>query len=464
MSESAPHSVSWRVLLLRKGASELLVFRTESGLFLPSVEIPAGCRTAPALNSNIKARWGLAVYSLYPIETAGGGPTIRYHLIEALHPDAEAPPSARWVLLHDARLASFSDSSDSGAVQTWLAGQVSKEINKSRPPFVTPGWFPAVQGFVQAAIRPLRLTGAFLQYNASPSFSLIRLETEGPAVWFKAVGEPNAREFPLTVFLSVKLPVFTPRVLASEPLWNAWLMPEIAGVALARTKDPGAWFRAARDLARMQIASMAMTEGLLACAPRDVRTEALLVQVKPFFALMREWMNRQAKPSPPRLTELELEQLACDTQDALLALQQERIPDTLGHLDLNPENVITADGGTVFLDWAEGCVGHPFLSFAHFLEYFLRTFGNHAPETSGLIRAYLEAWHSLEGTDALLRTLSRTVFLAIFAHAVSSDLWRDDRRMLEPATAGYYRSLARRMKRYRDRAREGVSSVSEMFV
>jgi hypothetical protein len=54
--------------------------------------------------------------------------------------------------------------------------------------------------------------------------------------------------------------------------------------------------------------------------------------------------------------------------------------------------------------------------------------------------------------------------LAIFAHAVSNDLWRDSRRMLEPDTAGYYRSLARRMKRYRDQARNGVSSVSEMFV
>jgi len=53
--------------------------------------------------------------------------------------------------------------------------------------------------------------------------------------------------------------------------------------------------------------------------------------------------------------------------------------------------------------------------------------------------------------------------LAIFAHAVSTDLWRDSRRMLEPATAGYYRSLARRMKRYRDQVRDDVSSVSKTF-
>jgi hypothetical protein len=463
MSESTPvNSVSWRVLLLGRNASELLVFERESGLFLPTVEIPAHCRTAQALNANIKARWGLDVYSLYPIEMVDTGPAVRYHVVEALHQDSEVPHSARWVSVRDARSLCFRESSDSGAVQTWHGRLARKEINTSHPPFDKPGWFPAVKGFVQGAIRnlPLRLTGAFLQYNASPSFSLVRFATDGEAVWFKAVGEPNTREFSLTVFLSSILPAFTPRVLATQPLWNAWAMPEIAGLPLAQTEDLSAWCNAARDLARMQIASIEMTENIIRCAPRDVRTVALLGQVKPFFTLMREWMDRQTKTSPARLSQSELEQLECDTRDALLALQQERIPDTLGHLDLNPENVMTGNGGTVFLDWAEGCVGHPFFSFAHLLEYFLRTLGNNASEKSALIRAYLDVWEPFRGTDAPVRTLSTSIFLAIFAHAVSTDLWRDDRRMLEPATAGYYRSLARRMKRYRDRAREGVSSVS----
>jgi len=465
MSESAPvNPVAWRIILLRRNASEFLVSETESGLFLPTVEIPVDRRTAQALNAEIKALWHLAVYSLYPIELIDTGPTIRYHVVEALQHDAQAPQSARWVSAGDASRLCFAESSDFAAVQMWSERITRKEANTSHPPFDKPGWFFAVKDFVQDSIQniPLRLTGQFLQSNASPSFSLIRFETDGDAIWFKAVGEPNTREFPLTVFVSSKLPAFSPRVLATQPLWNAWVMLEIAGKPLAETENLSAWRNAARDLARMQIASIEMIDGILRSELRDVRTTALLGQVEPFFALMREWMDRQTKTTPTRLSLSEIEQLECDTRDGLLALQQERIPDTLGHLDLNPENVMTVNGGTVFLDWAEGCIGHPFLSFAHVLEYFLRTFGNNNRGKSTLIHAYLDVWEPLR-FEAPETTLSTSLFLAIFAHAVSTDLWRDSRRMLEPATAGYYRSLARRMKRYRDQVRDDVSSVSKTF-
>jgi hypothetical protein len=92
----------------------------------------------------------------------------------------------------------------------------------------------------------------------------------------------------------------------------------------------------------------------------------------------------------------------------------------------------------------------------------LRTFGNNNRGKSTLIHAYLDVWEPLR-FEAPETTLSTSLFLAIFAHAVSTDLWRDSRRMLEPATAGYYRSLARRMKRYRDQVRDDVSSVSKTF-
>ena len=466
MSAAAPiNSVSWRVLLLRKNPSEFLVFETACGLCLPSVEIPPNSRTAEALNAGVQARWGLNVYSLYAIELDDPCPTVRYHAAEVLQQDAEVPRPAKWVSVSDARHLRFGDSSDSAAVQAWIERLGTKKTNTGDSPFDKPGWFPNVREFVQGAIDniPLLLAGPFLQCNASPSFSLIRFETDGDAVWFKAVGEPNAREFPLSVFLSSKLPAFTPRVLATRPLWNAWVMPDIAGVPLAQTEDPSAWCNAARNLARMQVASIEMTEDILRCEPRDVRAVALLEQIRPFFSLMQEWMGRQTKTSPARLSRSEIERLECETRNALLASQLERIPDTLGHLDLNPENVITTNGETVFLDWAEGCVGHPFLSFAHLLEYFLRTFGANTHQEPALIRAYLDVWEPLGLTDTPETTLSTSAFLAIFAHAVSTDLWRDSRRMLEPATAGYFRSLARRMKRYRDRAQDGVSSVSELF-
>lgn len=468
MAEStSANLVCWHVLIIRRNASELLVFEAaEAECFLPAVEIPMYSRTAQELNAQIKARWEVDVYSLYEIQWGNTSSTLRYHLVEALHPDAPAPPSGCcWVSVRDACRLCFAEGSDAAAVQAWIGKFATKQKRTNHPPFDKPGWFRVVKEFVQDAIRcvRLRLTGEYLQLNASPYFSLIRFTTDGEAVWFKATGEPNTREFLLTALLSSRLLVSTPRVLATQPHWNAWVMSEIAGVSLAGTDSLLAWCTAAGDLARMQIASSEMARDISKCAPRDLRASALLSKVRPFFVLMREWMERQTKTSPARLSQSELEQLECDTQDGLLALQQERIPNTLGHLDLNPDNVIAGNAGTVFLDWAEGYIGHPFLSFAQLLEYFLRTFGPGASAARAFIRAYLEPWEPFLASRALEPTLATCMFLAIFAHAVSNDVWRDDRALLNPTTAGYYRSLARRMKRYRDRARDGIYGVSETF-
>ena len=64
------------------------------------------------------------------------------------------------------------------------------------------------------------------------------------------------------------------------------------------------------------------------------------------------------------------------------------IPDALGHLDLNPGNVIVSEGQCVFLDWAEAYVGNPLFSFQYLVEHFRRMAGVDATAESGLTSAY----------------------------------------------------------------------------
>jgi hypothetical protein len=49
------------------------------------------------------------------------------------------------------------------------------------------------------------LTGAFRQFNASSTFSLIQFETNRRPVWFKAMGQPDIRECPVTLALANSL-------------------------------------------------------------------------------------------------------------------------------------------------------------------------------------------------------------------------------------------------------------------
>src|SRR4051812_38710270 len=102
MGISVPANMEvWRVVLLRKNACEFLVFETDSGLRLPTVEIPAYSRVALELNARIKTLWGLDVYSLYPIPATDAAEMARYHAVEALHFDDAAPEPARWISLCD---------------------------------------------------------------------------------------------------------------------------------------------------------------------------------------------------------------------------------------------------------------------------------------------------------------------------------------------------------------------------
>jgi hypothetical protein len=466
MGKTVPANMEvWRVVLLRRNAREFLVFETDSGVRLPTVEIPTQSRVALELNARIKTLWDFDVYSLYPIPVADAPPTARYHVVEALHHDEIAPETARWISLRDAENFQFSERSDFVAVHICRASLTKRNANGSLCPFESPGWFFALKELVQDAARtiPLTLNGKFLQFTAGASCSLIRFETNREAVWFKAVGEPNTREFPLTVLLSSRLPDYLPQILATQPHWNAWIMPAVPGITLSQAADPSLWSNAARDLARLQIASIEIVGDVLDYKARDVRAGTLLEEVEPFFRLMRALMEQQTKSAPPRLSLSELETLEFNTRETLFALQRERVPDTVGNLDLNPDNVIALSQSTVFLDWAETSVGHPFFSLAHLLEHRRAYVRNPSDWDEHLVPTYLAEWMKHWSFSNPNRILCLAVFLAVFAHAVSTDGWRDGSAVRDPRMAGYYRSLTRRMKSYGDRLGSGASRVSEMF-
>jgi hypothetical protein len=240
-------------------------------------------------------------------------------------------------------------------------------------------------------------------------------------------------------------------------------MPAVPGIPLSEAEDSSLWCHAARDLARLQIASVEIASDVLDLQARDVRTETLLERVQPFFALVRTLMEQQTTTTPPRLSLSELLALESNTRDALLALQREQVPDTVGNLDLNPDNLIALPQSTVFLDWAEASVGHPFFSLAHLLEHRRACERNPADRDDHLVPMYLAECMKHWSLSNPNRILCLAVFLAVFAHAVSTDAWRDGSALRDSRLAGYYRSLTRRMKSYADRLRSGASCVAEMF-
>jgi hypothetical protein len=88
-------------------------------------------------------------------------------------------------------------------------------------------------------------------------------------------------------------------------------------------------------------------------------------------------------------------------------LADHRIPETINRGDLNDGNVFLGDGRSIFIDWDDGCVSHPFYSLRTVLVSAEISLGleENSPELWPLRDPYLEPWTSYGSREDLLRAL-----------------------------------------------------------
>ena len=440
---------SYRLVVTRRRASEILLLHNRSGWALPRVAIHPCQRLAEQLVTEAKKGWGLDTYCLFvprrPADDLTGEG--KCAVLESERHNDKAPSGTQWALratasgglnLSEARLVRESLEELDGYVQEESAG-----------PFARPGWLRELFRWTREQVTPLGicLTGRFRQLNASPTFSLIRLEAEGGAVWFKATGEPNTHELPLTLAIRRLFPRHVPRVLGVHPRWNGWLTEEVAGVSLDEAAEFADWERAATELAELQITSTGKSADLLEAQAKDLRIPQVAKRIDSFLARMSELMALQEKATPPPLTKSELETLAEKLKEACAVVEELGLPDTLGHLDINPGNIVVTGDRCVFLDWAEGCVSHPFLTFEYLREHLGRSHIQEPAAGERLATAYLRRWEAFFFPEELRRAQALAPLLAAFAYAAASEFLRSPDLLHNPQIAGYFRSLTRRMHR-----------------
>src|SRR4029077_11905212 len=98
-----------------------------------------------------------------------------------------------WLLFDSFFDKAFSQGRDLAAITTMWRQIDEFKRGRIMGPSGTPGWIEELFAWVQREIEPygLRLNAEFRHVNASPTFGLLRFETDRQAVWFKAVAEPN---------------------------------------------------------------------------------------------------------------------------------------------------------------------------------------------------------------------------------------------------------------------------------
>lgn len=457
---------TYRAIVLGQGGNELLLRQTGDGFLLPSVEIPRSRRIAENLTVAMRTEWGCEAVCLFNLDASA--PVFstndhNYEVMEACGPVAKSSHRTAWVRIASLSQIAFADPADYMAVQRSFADCAKYSDGVAQGPFGKLGWFTELRTWIENIIRPadLYLTGVFSQLNARSSFSLLRFETNGPAVWFKAVGKPNLQEFPITIALARFLPRYTPPILATRTAWHGWLTLEVDGTNLGETREPQHWKTVASALANLQIESTDNIGVLIDSGARDLRASALLKLVHPFLDALGQLMEKQTKVPPRILSRGELMLLAEQIEEALSFSADLGIPDALGHLDLNPGNVIVSGNHSVFLDWAEAYVGNPLFSFQYFVEHFRRMAGPDATAESSLTSAYAEAWHSLVSPENLADAMAFAPVLAVFVYAVATDAWADQSSLQDPKVAGHLRSLTRRMHREANRLKKRTETLCD---
>jgi Phosphotransferase enzyme family len=436
-----------RVIVLHQDRSSVVLARAQGGFILPSVEIPRCQRVAENLTAAMKSKWCCEVVCLFalPGRTQGNDSNhANYQVTEGANLTGTHDSGTAWVPICSLSQDRFEDPEDYLSIQECLK-QCDSYQTDGRAPFARKNWFHQLRTWAGEVIHPmgLALTGRFSQLNAGPSFSLIRFETDRTAIWFKAVGEPNRREFKITVQLAHEFPRHVAQVLGIRPDWNGWLSPEIEGTSLAETREPACWKAAAADLARLQVESIGKVRRIEQLGARDFRIATLADKVTPFLEVVDQLREHPAPVAPPILSQKELFILGVRVQNALNRLEEIRVPATLGHLDLNPGNIIFCQTGCVFLDWAEAYVGNPFLSFQYLLEHFRRAVGSEPEDGQSLQAGYAAVWKEVISENKVAEALELAPLVAVFAYA-AADIGT------QPAKAGcgaYLCSLTRRMQR-----------------
>lgn len=437
------------LVVLNSTGTRVLLLQGNWEHTLPTISIPQFSRPAEKITSLLLKVWNIKAVLLWSGLADAEQCTEYFAVLEIVEHYELGGSGLEWFVIEEAvaRVAV----AQASLIRQSHAKALTICLGFDAEPFSRLGWLHRLESWIKEVVRPIGMQlGGFSQFNGSASFSLIRFETDSKSLWFKAVGAPNLCEYPITLLLSRLFPDYLPRILASDPLLNGWLMESGGESTLYYSPEPGKWMNAARRLAELQSQSLGCTPELLQAGCRDLRFETLTLLVPAFFDAMAELMARQTKPSPAPLTVDELMDLARSVREALSTMGDLGEISTLGHADFNPGNILIDGEQSVFTDWAEAYVGTPLLTFEYLLAHLNRSFPSLMEQEDRLREAYARPWLSLISAQTLRFAFDLSPLIAVYAYAASSNAWNDAQRLADPRVQGSLRSLTRRMKREAD--------------
>ena len=449
-----------RVVLFCPTQSLFFLTRGEQGYAIPEVSLPSRQRVCTHLADSVHSLWNLDVVCVGEVAPRDMEAKEKYEIAEIVDQRKAKAEGLVAVPSSDIPTLPFTVQNEAGLLGEILADPRRLPLCGTPGPFSHFGWLGELKDWTERKLSELgiHLTGPFRQLTAGASFALVRLETTREPVWFKAVGVPNLQEYTVTAELVKTFPQFIPQVIAFRSDWHGWLSREVPGTSLSAARNRGAWQNAAMALAELQILSLSQTGPLLSAGARDVRIPRLISELEGFFENLAYLMGKQVKLHPAPLTPGELGEMRAHLREVLLRLAELDLPDALGHLDLNPENVLVSNTGCTFLDWAEAAVGPPFFTLQYFLEHFRLVFPQAGEFEREFVSAYADKWHTVISQSKMQAAMQLIPAATVYAYTTAASAGRNQEFLEQPNVAASFRSMGRRLLRELTVLRESAAA------
>lgn len=280
-------------------------------------------------------------------------------------------------------------------------------------------WLNEVQGWLQPRIerQGQRMVGPLHCVRDHPWAIVLRVPCTGGPLYFKAAGPEAWHEVAILETLGPRWADRLPAVLASEPQ-RGWLLLEDHGCTLrdhlAGADSTVSWLHLLPKFAQMQMADMPWcTLGV-----PDRRPRVLPDQLRALLgnsAVLR--LGQVDGLSHERHAELHL--LLPEFEACCEALTAQA--PTINHGDLHDRNVLVRDGHHRFIDFGDACVSHPLCVLLmpcqkNVPSWFSRQGRQRLQQLCG---AYLDAWRDHRDVAALRPLLSRALWVAHVARALT---------------------------------------------
>jgi Phosphotransferase enzyme family len=454
----------WLKLVILNEQRQVLLDMESGAYVLPEVMIPRFTRIAHSATIAAYEKYHVDLFVILTVsskpEESGSSAGEDFVLVCRPHDaNVASSNSLRWLDVRDAQLGDLDRAALDAALKEFAlydSGVKANNFGRYRSLEDLRAWYtPYLDrlGLQETGIQ---------QWNGDPWFALFRINAElksakaepiaegAPdpprALWFKAVGEPNTREYAVTLALAQECPYWFAKVIASNPTWNGWLMEEVNGYELDVELDGRPWALTARVLAKVQKRFVGKEDELLALGCRDWRMPRVLAALDPFFEDMEEIVARQPSEPPRRLDRGELRALKVQCQDLCHRVEEVDVPYTITHGDFSPHNVLVSNGWPVLIDWAEAYVSFPFISWEYFWNRMIKDHPEHANWHERMHRNYAyRVWAPLltkSRVDEGLRLSPAMAVLILALYGIDDPIQRHNRRADKVK-----RSLVRRLHR-----------------